>query len=604
MPGPHDTTITIDGLPVEAAEALLDSLPGASAIPPGLRERILASAEGNPLFVREMVAMLTEGGRLATGPGAGEAGPEDASIAVPPTIHALMAARVDGLPASERSLAQRASVVGRVFDQLAVVELTPAAARSGCREPLVGLVRRELVLPEGPGLSVSDAYKFRHILLRDAAYEALRKRDRADLHERFADWLEAVAGERRMEFEEILGFHLGAGASLPRRAARDRPQTADIGARAARHLHAAARRARDRGDSVAAIRLYRRAEQLPGSGPDVVVTLRLDHALALYDVGQGAEGLRCADDALRLALEIGDRRSAARARLLRLDFWRTDGTATARDLAVLAELDAARADAEASADPAALAEAWSSISERRWSEGDHDASLAALETALVYATAAGDVRRQLELELNALVHVFAGPTPADQVATQAASLVERAGAYPTVRAEAGDLLAVSEAMLGQFDDGRAHVEQSIATLADFAQLGSLVNTRTYLAWVHRLAGDLPAAEAVLREALAEALEIGDRGLRASSPAGWRRSSSTRAGSTMPRRPSRSPNAIRSGPPNHGSWGAGADPRGPRRRRRDARRRAPPRAGRRRPLAQRPDRGLPRRRPRAGVARGP
>ena len=368
------------------------------------------------------------------------------------------------------------------------------------------------MLPEGPGLSVSDAYKFRHILLRDAAYEALRKRDRADLHERFADWLEAVTGERRMEFEEILGFHLGEAHRYRVELRETGPQTADIGARAARHLHAAARRARDRGDSVAAIRLYRRAEQLPGSGPDVVVTLRLDHALALYDVGQGAEGLRCADDALRLALEIGDRRSAARARLLRLDFWRTDGTATARDLAVLAELDAARADAEASADPAALAEAWSSISERRWSEGDHDASLAALETALVYATAAGDVRRQLELELNALVHVFAGPTPADQVATQAASLVERAGAYPTVRAEAGDLLAVSEAMLGQFDDGRAHVEQSIATLADFAQLGSLVNTRTYLAWVHRLAGDLPAAEAVLREALAEALEIGDRGL--------------------------------------------------------------------------------------------
>ncbi len=278
------------------------------------------------------------------------------------------------------------------------------------------------------------------------------------------------------------------------------------------HLHAAARRARDRGDSVAAIRLYRRAEQLPTGGPDAVVTLRLDHGLALYDVGQGAEGLRCAEDALRLALEIGDRRSAARARLLRLDFWRTDGTATARDSTLLAELDAARADAEASADPAALAEAWSSISERHWSEADHDRSLAALETALVHAKAAGDVRRQLDIESNLLVHVFAGPTPADQVAAQAASLAERASAHPTVRAEAVDMLAVSEAMLGRFDDARAHVEQSIATLADFGQLGSLVNTRTYLAWVYRLAGDLPAAESVLRQALAEAVEIGDRGL--------------------------------------------------------------------------------------------
>jgi tetratricopeptide (TPR) repeat protein len=251
---------------------------------------------------------------------------------------------------------------------------------------------------------------------------------------------------------------------------------------------------------------------MPSTGPDAVVRLRLDHGLALYDVGQAAEGLRCAEDALRIAGEIGDRRSAALARLLRLDLWLADGTLVARDPAVVPELDAALADAEASADPAALAEAWMSISGRHWSEAEHGRSLAALDRALEHAHAAGNVRRQLDIELDRLVHVFAGATPADQVAAQAASLAERASAHPTVRAEAVDLLAVSEAMLGRFEDARAHVEQSIATLADFAQLGSLVNTRTYLAWVNRLAGDLPAAEAVLRDALAEAVEIGDQSL--------------------------------------------------------------------------------------------
>ena len=129
-------------------------------------------------------------------------------VRVPPTIGALLAARLDRLPVDERSTAQRASVVGRVFERAAVAALTPPTAEIDLTASLAGLVRRELVTPERSELTADEAFKFRHILIRDAAYEGLAKADRAELHERFADWLEAFAGDRIMEVREILGYHL------------------------------------------------------------------------------------------------------------------------------------------------------------------------------------------------------------------------------------------------------------------------------------------------------------------------------------------------------------------------------------------------------------
>ncbi len=133
-----------------------------------------------------------------------------------------------------------------------------------------------------------------------------------------------------------------------------------------------------------------------------------------------------------------------------------------------------------------------------------------LRTARDYAIAAGDTRFALDIELNLLVGTFAGPSPANDVVGLARALADRSTSYPTVHAETHELLAVSEAMVGRFDAAFAHIGQSITTLGDLAQFGSRDNARTYLAWIHRLAGDLPAAEAVLRETLADAVDLGDR----------------------------------------------------------------------------------------------
>jgi predicted ATPase len=127
---------------------------------------------------------------------------------MPPTIDALLAARLDRLESGERMVTGRASVVGKVFYRGAVQALSAEPVRDDVDEHLRALVRKYLIRPAPSGFAGEDAFRFRHLLIRDAAYAALPKRERAELHERFADWLFDVAGERLVEFEEIVAFHL------------------------------------------------------------------------------------------------------------------------------------------------------------------------------------------------------------------------------------------------------------------------------------------------------------------------------------------------------------------------------------------------------------
>ena len=506
-------TIALEGLSPDAMAQLVDSLPGGAEVPMGLRQRILATAEGNPLFVEEMVALLVEEGIV----GAGDAAPGGSStleeIRVPPTIQALLAARFDRLPVSERSTAQRASVVGRVFEEAAVEALSPEGVRAAVPGDLNALVLKQLLAPETSGLTEDEAFKFRHILARDAAYLALAKADRAILHERFADWLEAVAGPRVMEYQEILGYHL-AEAHRYRSELREPAERTDaIGRRAGAHLHAAGRRARDRGDAAASTRLLARAESLPSRDPVARAALLLDHGLALSDLGRSPEARTRAADALTLATGVGNGSLAAQARLLRLEASKATGDLVTADPAVGAELAVAVHEAEASGDPRALAQAWHSLSNQAWNEGRVEESEDQMRVAIRFARAADDPRLELDIEVNLMVATFAGPLPASDFVALAEGFIGRAAGYPTVRAECQVLLAVSEAMLGRFEAARTHATESIAVLTDLANAPSLVNARTFLAWTERLAGDLPAAEAVLRTALAEADAMGEAGLR-------------------------------------------------------------------------------------------
>ncbi len=161
------------------------------AVDAGTRDRILATAEGNPLFLEEMAALARE---------------SRGAVDVPPTIQALLQARLDTLDASDRAVIERGAVEGKVFHRGAVTALAPAPLRDDVPTRLLSLVRRELVRPDRSQLPGDDAFRFRHLLIRDAAYESLPKASRAELHERFADWLDEHGG--LVEQDEIVGYHL------------------------------------------------------------------------------------------------------------------------------------------------------------------------------------------------------------------------------------------------------------------------------------------------------------------------------------------------------------------------------------------------------------
>ncbi|MDP9331317.1 MAG: AAA family ATPase, partial [Actinomycetota bacterium] len=247
------TTILLEALSGEDCELLLEHLAEGLDVSADLRRRVLSAAGGNPLFIEEMIAMVGEGDG-------------DSEIVVPPTIQALLQARLDKLGAEERDLIGRGAVEGQVFHGGAVLELAPELERADVPRHLLSLIRKELIRPEAAQLPHEEAFRFRHLLIRDAAYDSLPKQTRSELHERFATWLQHQGG--LIELDEIVGYHLEQ--AYRNRAELD-PSDArldDLARRAADRLEHAAKGAVTRGDwSAATGMLERTAALLPLGNP-------------------------------------------------------------------------------------------------------------------------------------------------------------------------------------------------------------------------------------------------------------------------------------------------------------------------------------------------
>ncbi|MGH3126827.1 MAG: adenylate/guanylate cyclase domain-containing protein, partial [Gaiellaceae bacterium] len=189
------TSLLLEPLGAHDCEKLIDNLLGERDLGSDARERITAASGGNALFVEEMVAMVRESG-------------DGDHLAVPPTISALLQARIDTLESELRVVLERAAIEGEVFHVGAVADLAPDSARAALDEHFAALVRKDLVRPERSLIAGQDAYRFRHLLIREAAYGAMPKELRAQLHERYAAWLERTADESAFELDEIVGYHL------------------------------------------------------------------------------------------------------------------------------------------------------------------------------------------------------------------------------------------------------------------------------------------------------------------------------------------------------------------------------------------------------------
>jgi class 3 adenylate cyclase/tetratricopeptide (TPR) repeat protein len=293
------TNVSLEPLAPEEAAHLIEAL--SDGIDDKLRERILEAAGGNPLFVEEMLAMAAE---------------EGAGVAVPPTIQALLATRLDQLDPAERGVLECGSVEGQVFHRGTVVALAPEEPQVDGR--LVTLVRKDLVRPEPAVLPDDDAYRFRHLLIRDTAYEALPKATRAELHERFATWLEEH-GAALVELDELVGYHL---EQAYRYLAELGPLDGAAGAIAERggtRLLAGGERAQERGDRHATVGLLSRATELLPAEHPARRRAQVELATSLLDQGDFERAAASLDEAEAAARAAGDRGMLARARLARVE---------------------------------------------------------------------------------------------------------------------------------------------------------------------------------------------------------------------------------------------------------------------------------------------
>jgi class 3 adenylate cyclase/tetratricopeptide (TPR) repeat protein len=238
------TTVLLEPLSAADSERLLDQL--GDGLDAQARERVIASSEGNPLFLEEMVALARERG----------------VVSVPASIQALLAARLERLESNERELLERGAVEGEVFHRLALRALAEERLPAEIELRLGRLVRKELIRPH-PATLPGEAFRFRHLLIRDAAYDGLPKATRAELHQRFARWLVAqVPG--LVELDEIAGWHFEQ--AIRYRSELGQPVDPELGRQAAEHLYSAGLRAYRRSDVAAARSLLRRAHALAPAG--------------------------------------------------------------------------------------------------------------------------------------------------------------------------------------------------------------------------------------------------------------------------------------------------------------------------------------------------
>ena len=256
--------ILLEPLGSSDVRELISGLLDLERTPSNLVGRIEAAAQGNPLFVEQLVAAWRDAGGLAED---GQVADGDA-LPVPPTIKALLRSRLDVLPLAERSLLERGSVVGQVFYRGAVADLGSEPDLDALDGRLDRLSSRRFVRPDMSPFEGDDAWAFVHLLVRDATYAGMLKRARSELHERFAGWLRERAGDRLPEFEEIVGYHLERAYVLRRELGPLDDAGVQIGVRAAEVLERCAQRATEGSRVSAAISLLERAAGcLPTDSP-------------------------------------------------------------------------------------------------------------------------------------------------------------------------------------------------------------------------------------------------------------------------------------------------------------------------------------------------
>jgi class 3 adenylate cyclase len=505
------TTLLLEPLADAEAARLLTVLAGPTVLPEPAAQRISEAAQGNPLFLEELLAALVEEGRLRRQDGQWEVA-DLGDLRIPPTIQALLAARLDRLEDAERAVLERAAVAGQVFDQSAVVELSPPSVRAQVPARLQALVRRELLRPAPARLAGDQGFQFRHLLLRDATYDSIPKQARAVLHELFAVWGERTAGPRLREVEEIVGYHLEQAWRYRVELGIVDERNQRLAARAARHLGAAGRRALGRGDLPAASKLLERAVGLRPAGDPGGLELLVELADVLVSTGEFARAEAVLGQVAAAAADRGDERLAAHARVARLRM----------EVGVAIDLDAGAIQQETRRaigtfaeyeDQRGLAKAWGLLAALGFLRCRIAEAEAAAGQAVTYARLARDDPSEAWARGLLAQGAFWGPTPAPEGIRRCQELLEQADGNRRSELIALQSLAGLQAMDAQPEAARASVRRALALAGDMGENRVAALAREFAAIALSLAGDPAAAEQQLRHGIRVLERQGESGMR-------------------------------------------------------------------------------------------
>jgi len=505
--------ITLEPLSDADAGRIVEELLGS--LEPSVRARIATAAEGNPLYVEQIVSMLVETGAIERVGDGWVARHGSEKLQIPPTVQALVASRLDALKSEERAVVDPASVIGLTFAFEAVSELVDEAVRPGIGEDLEVLSTKQLVrrLPEEDVL-----YRFGHQIIRDTAYGSLLKRIRAALHERFVDWAERVNKERgrELEFEEILGYHLET-------AYRYRTELGVVGAedravadRAATKLASAGRRALGRADMPAAAGLLDRATALLPADAPQRVELLVELAEARVELGEMEAAAAAVEKASVAAAAIGNERLLALTALARV--WvriYAPSAIPADDEDDGSIVRKATATLEAAADHAGLARAWRVQAMQSSRAGRYDDVARAAERLIESAITAGEDRLAARGASGYATQAVWSSLPVDRLTTKTEGFLSSVGGDRRAEANISLGLAQLYAMQGQFDRARELYRRGQVLLRDLGPSVSAITTSVASARVEALAGELDAAEAELRRDEADLAQLGERYFRSS-----------------------------------------------------------------------------------------
>jgi class 3 adenylate cyclase/tetratricopeptide (TPR) repeat protein len=496
--GGRSRELVLGPLRDEDAAALLRRLTADSAVEPDDAGRMLATAEGNPFFLEQIVAMRAEPGVDTSG--------------TPASIQALLAARIDALPPVERAVIDRAAVEGRGFHRSAVAELLPAADRPALDATLASLAARQLIRPGAGELPGEAGYRFVHILVRDVVYELLAKATRAELHERYAGWLDERAGPR---YGELVGYHLEQahrwqvelrpGAHGERRA---------LASAAAGRLGAAGRVALSRGDLPGGVNLLERTVALLRPDDPARAPVLPELGLALVQLGRLPAAEAVLVEAVRIAAGRDDALAEAHARTAHFfAIVQMDPEAAADELD--GRFDQLHRTFTVAADDLGLARLHRGRALVYWLAGRTAQAAAAWARGERHARRAGDDHGRADALVWLSSAYAAGPTRVEVAIPRCDLILDELRSDRRSQALSMRGLASLHAMAGRFDEARELIRRSNAIHAELG-VGMHAAAAHDEAFVELLAGDPATAVAALRPSVAQLRDMGERALLAST----------------------------------------------------------------------------------------